>query len=241
MRSGFGTTLKEIFHSARELQPHERSGFLDETCGANAQLRREIEALLASYEQADGFIADPPAHLAAELLADRNISSAVGRTIGHYQLLERIGAGGMGEVYLAEDLWSGRKAALKLLAARFAGDKDRYDRFQREARAVVALNHPNILTVYETGQEDSTYYIVSELIEGETLRERLKRGPTSIHNAVELGIQAASALGAAHKAGIMHRDIKPDNIMPLRRSHAATASGTVGGMAKYDATYYCKP
>ena len=109
--------LKEIFHSACELQPLERSRFLDETCDANAQLRQELEALLASHARAVGFIANPPAQLAAELLADRDATSSVGRTIRHYKLLERIGAGGMGEVYLADDLWSGRKAALKLLQA----------------------------------------------------------------------------------------------------------------------------
>src|SRR5439155_11891723 len=123
------------------------------------------------------------------------------------------GTGGMGDVYLATDVTAGRKAALKLLPTRFTGDAERLKRFQQEARAVVGLNHPNILTIYEIGEDHSTYYIASELIEGETLRQRLKRGPMQLSEAVDVTIQVASALDAAHHAGIVHRDIKPENIM----------------------------
>ncbi len=119
----------------------------------------------------------------------------------------------MGEVYLATDITAGRKAALKLLPLRFTGDAERLKRFQQEAHAVVALNHPNILTVYEIGEDHSTHYIASELIEGETLRQRLTRGPMQLSEAVDVAIQVASALAAAHQAGIVHRDIKPENIM----------------------------
>ena len=119
----------------------------------------------------------------------------------------------MGEVYLATDVVAGRKAALKLLPMRFTGDAARLKRFQQEAHAVVALNHPNILTVYEIGEDHSIYYIASELIEGETLRQRLTRGPMQLSEAVDVAIQVVSALAAAHQAGIVHRDIKPENIM----------------------------
>ena len=119
----------------------------------------------------------------------------------------------MGEVYLATDITAGRKAALKLLPMRFTGDAERLKRFQQEARAVVGLNHPNILTVYEIGEDHSIHYIASELIEGETLRQRLTRGPMQLSEAVDVAIQVASALAAAHEAGIVHRDIKPENIM----------------------------
>ena len=119
----------------------------------------------------------------------------------------------MGEVYLATDITAGRKAALKLLPMRFTGDAERLKRFQQEARAVVGLNHPNILTVYEIGEDHSTHYIASELIEGETLRQRLMRGRMQLSEAVDVAIQVASALAAAHEAGIVHRDIKPENIM----------------------------
>src|SRR5207247_4709247 len=136
-----------------------------------------------------------------------------GRTIGHYKLSERIGTGGMGEVYLATDITAGREAALKRLPTRFTGDAERLKRFQQEARAVVGLNHPNILTVYEIGEDHSAHYIASELIEGETLRQRLMRGRMELSKAVDIAIQVASALAAAHQAGIVHRDIKPENIM----------------------------
>src|SRR5205823_8390749 len=134
-------------------------------------------------------------------------------TIGHYKISESIGTGGMGEVYLATDIVAGRKAALKLLPLRFTGDTDRLKRFQQEAHAVVGLNHPNILTVYEIGEDHSIHYIASELIEGETLRQRLTRGRMELSEAVDVAIQVASALVAAHGAGIVHRDIKPENIM----------------------------
>ena len=156
---------------------------------------------------------DPPSQLAAELLFAPEVPSVVGKIIGHYEVAQRIGSGGMGEVYLATDIRSARKAALKLLPLRFAASAERFQRFQREARAVIALNHPNILTVYEIGEEDSAHYIVSELIEGETLRARLSRGPMELTEAIDVAAQVASALGAAHKAGIVHRDIKPENIM----------------------------
>src|SRR5205823_7219132 len=126
---------------------------------------------------------------------------------------KRIGTGGMGEVYLATDMTAGRKAALKLLPERFTGDAERLKRFEQEARALVGLNHPNILTVYEIGEDNSIHYIASELIEGETLRERLTRGPMQLSEVLDVAIQVTSALAAAHQAGIVHRDIKPENIM----------------------------
>src|SRR5438093_1811243 len=128
-------------------------------------------------------------------------------------MFELIGAGGMGEVYLATDTVAGRRAALKLLPLRFTGDAERLKRFEQEARAVVGLNHPNVVTVYEIGEENSIHYIASELIEGETLRDRLTRGSLQLSEALDVAIQIASALIAAHRAGIVHRDIKPENIM----------------------------
>jgi TolB-like protein len=147
---------------------------------------------------------------------DKEANLIVGQTIGHYKISEPIGTGGMGEVYLATDIVAGRKAALKLLPMRFTGDAERLKRFQQEAHAVVGLNHPNILTVYEIGEDHSVHYIASELIEGETLRQHLMRGRMQLSEAVDIAVQVASALVAAHDAGIVHRDIKPENIM-LRR------------------------
>src|SRR5437016_6655745 len=133
--------------------------------------------------------------------------------IAQYRVGRLIGAGGMGEVYLAEDEVLGRKVALKLLPARFTQDQERVRRFQREARAASALNHPNILTIYEIGHADSVHYIATEYIEGETLRDVMSSRRLAIGEVIDISMGVASALAAAHDAGIVHRDIKPENIM----------------------------
>src|SRR2546427_10328842 len=133
--------------------------------------------------------------------------------ISHYRILEKLGAGGMGEVYLAQDTRLGRKVALKLLPPFFTTDDERLRRFQQEARAASALNHPNILTIYEIGQIDSRHFIATEFIEGETLRQRMAQTQIKIVDALDAAAQVASALAVAHHAGIAHRDIKPENIM----------------------------
>src|SRR6266480_4424577 len=206
-------TIEEIFLAALEQDPDQLSAFLDNACEGDVVLRREVEALLASDQRAGRFIETSNVGLATKVIQNQQADSLVGRTIGHYKISESIGTGGMGEVYLATDIIAGRKAALKLLPLRFTGDAGRLKRFQQEAHAVVGLNHPNILTVYEIGKDHSTNYIASELIEGETLRRRLTRGPMQQSEAVDVAIQVASALVAAHNAGIVHRDIKPENIM----------------------------
>ena len=205
--------IEEIFLAALEKEPEQVSAFLDTACHGDVALRREVEALLASDHRAGRFIERSSVGLAAKIIQNRQGDSLVGQTISHYKISEPIGSGGMGEVYLATDIVAGRKAALKLLPTRFTGDPERLKRFEQEARAVVALNHPNILTVYEIGEDHSTHYIASELIEGETLRQRLMRGPMQLSEAVDVAIQVASALAAAHEAGIIHRDISPGNIM----------------------------
>ncbi len=206
-------TIEEIFHAALDRPTEEIGSFLDATCQGDTSLRAELETLLAAREEAGHFIETPALDLAAKILEEGQPELLIGRRIGHYELSRRIGAGGMGEVYLAADVTAGRKAALKLLPARFTGDRQRLDRFVREAHAVVALNHPNILTIYEIGEDRSIHYIASELIDGETLRLRLERGPMKAEEALDVASQVASALVAAHEAGIVHRDIKPENIM----------------------------
>jgi serine/threonine protein kinase len=206
-------TIEEIFLGALEQEPDQISAFLDTACNGDAVLRREVEALLASDRRAARFIERSTVGLASKIIENRHAELLVGQTFGHYKILQRIGSGGMGEVYLATDVTAGRKAALKLLPMRFTGDPERLKRFQQEAHAVVALNHPNILTVYEIGEDHSIHYIASELIEGETLRQRLLRGRMEPSEAVDVAIQVASALAAAHETGIVHRDIKPHNIM----------------------------
>src|SRR5450432_1168384 len=160
-------TIEEFFHAALERDPAQVGAFLDTACGGDELLRRRVEALLTSHKRAGSFLETPAAGIAAKIIENGQADLLVGQTIGHYKILERIGSGGMGEVYLASDITAGRKAALKLLPMRFTGDAERLTRFQQEARAVVGLNHPNILTVYEIGEYNSSYYIASELIEGE--------------------------------------------------------------------------
>ena len=206
-------TIEEIFHAALDCEPDQLNAFLDETCAGDEVLRRKVETLLASHQRAGGFIETSAVGITTKIIENGQADLLVDRTIGHYKISKRIGTGGMGEVYLVTDMTAGRKAALKLLPVRFTGDAERLKRFQQEAHAVVALNHPNILTVYEIGEDHSTHYIASELIEGETLRQRLMRGRIEVGEAVDVAIQVASALAAAHETGIVHRDIKPENIM----------------------------
>src|SRR5438876_168252 len=205
--------IEEIFRAALDQRPDRVGVFLESACEGDEHLRREVEALLASHRAAGSFIEDSAVGLATKIIENGRVHLLAGQTVGHYKISKRIGAGGMGEVYLATDITAGRKAALKILPARFTGDAERLKRFRQEARAVVALNHPNILTVYEIGEDHAIHYIASELIEGESLRDRLARGRMGLNEAVDVAIQVASAIVAAHEAGIVHRDIKPENIM----------------------------
>src|SRR6266481_1484008 len=206
-------TIKEIFHGALECEPDTVSAFLETACQGDPALRHEVEAFLTAHQQAGNFIDVPVVSLATNILEEGQIRLLIGQTIDHYKIQKRIDAGGMGEVYLASDITAGRRAALKLLPAHVIRDAERLKRFQQEARIVAGLNHPNILTIYEVGAHNSTSYIASELVEGETLRQRLARGSIQVGEAVEIAIQVASALAAAHETGIVHRDIKPENIM----------------------------
>jgi serine/threonine-protein kinase len=203
----------DLFQSTLERAPEERSAFLDESCHDDEGMRREVESLLTSHERAENFIEVPAFKVAPELATNDSASALVGKLIGHYRIESLIGIGGMGEVYLARDERLGRKAALKLLPDSLTTDETQLSRFKNEARTASALNHPNILTVYEIGAEGNMQFIATEFIEGITLRAALASGRMSTQRALEIGVQVASALAAAHDAGVMHRDIKPENIM----------------------------
>ena len=203
--------IKSVLQSALELQPHERSSFLDAECDGDDDLRTEVESLIASHEQASHFIEAPAYELMAESLREND--SIVGHDVGPYRIIERVGAGGMGEVYVAEDGRLGRRVALKILLSHYTRDDERVWRFQREARAASALNHPNILTIHEVGEFSDRYFIITELIEGSTLRKHIATNDVTCSEALDIAIQIASALGAAHAASIVHRDIKPENVM----------------------------
>jgi serine/threonine protein kinase/Tol biopolymer transport system component len=208
--------IDDLFEAALDLDPLQRSAFLKQACGSDADLRHEVESLLASYHEAGDFIQTPALEAAAQTLAQQHPDSFIGHSIKQYKILSLLGSGGMGEVYVAQDSLLGRKVALKILPLQFTRDPDRVARFQRESRAASSLNHPNIVTIHEIGHDQSTHFIVTELIEGDTLRKKISHGKLPLKEAVEITLQVASALEAAHLAGIIHRDIKPENIM-IRR------------------------
>src|SRR2546423_8242404 len=205
--------INDLFQSATELPPKERAAFLNEACHGDKSLRREVESLLASYDRAENFIESPAFEVAPELLTNDRAGALVGELIGHYRIEALLGVGGMGEVYLARDERLGRKVALKLLPERLMVDETQLSRFKTEARSASALNHPNILTVYEIGAEGNRQFIATEFIEGMTLRASLACGRMNLYAALEIAVQVASALAAAHESGVVHRDIKPENIM----------------------------
>ena len=208
--------VDELFQAAIELPPEQRSSFIGQECAGDENLRSEVEALIASDEHGLSFIEDPALEMAADLLVHHKPELAEGHQLGSYKILSLLGAGGMGEVYLAEDTELGRKIAIKLLPAEFTRDKERLRRFRQEARAASALNHPNILTIHQIIQAEDRYFIATEFIDGETLRQRLRRSKLPTGEVIEIAAQIGGALVAAHQAGIVHRDIKPENIM-LRR------------------------
>ena len=208
--------VEKLYFAALEREPESRASFLDEVCAGDEELRREIASLLASAAQAGSFLAASAAEVMAKAVAAEPVLSSIGRQIGHYQVQFLLGAGGMGEIYLAADMQLGRKVAIKLLSAEFTHDQERVRRFAQEARAASALNHPNIITIHEIGEDENTHYIVTEYVAGETLRQRMMNAPQqrmTVPEVLELGVQIAAALAAAHEAGITHRDIKPENVM----------------------------
>jgi serine/threonine-protein kinase len=201
--------VKELFEAALELEPAQRASFLRRGDAYDDEVRREVESLLSSYEEAPGFMDAP----AVEQWSAARRKLSAGQRFSHYEIDSLIGEGGMGEVYAAHDTKLGRKVALKLLPPDFTGDPDRVQRFMREARAASSLNHPNILTVHEIGVEDSTHFIATEFIDGVTLRRRIGDGGMRLDALLDVATQTAAALAAAHEAGVIHRDVKPENIM----------------------------
>jgi serine/threonine protein kinase/tetratricopeptide (TPR) repeat protein len=208
--------VEELFHSALAREPGQWATFLAQACADDESLFKEVESLISFHDQTNSFIEIPAFDLAAELLAKRPSELEVGQQVAHYKVLAPLGAGGMGEVYLAEDTRLGRRIALKLLPAQFTTDAERVRRFEQEARAASALNHPNIVTIHEIGRAESTHFIATEFIDGETLRVHNAGRAVNLNEALDIATQVASALEAAHAAGIVHRDIKPENVM-LRR------------------------
>ena len=203
--------IDRISESARSRPPEERAKFLDEECNGDDELRRDVESIIA-HADAVGFMERPLAEEAAQLIV-RDNTQLVGRTIKHYKVLKPLGAGGMGEVYLAQDTRLSRPVALKLLPSHLTTDRERVRRFRQEALTVSALNHPSILTVHEIEDEGDRPFIATEFVDGETLRTRMRGQTLPLHEVLDIAVQVAAALSASHNAGIVHRDIKPENVM----------------------------
>ena len=208
--------IHELFETALEQPVEERAAFLTEACKGDEEMRRRVEAMLAADARND-LLMDRPAYQDVTILSPTpppdDSQSFTGEMIGVYKLIKQVGHGGMGTVYLVYDTRLGRRAALKLLPSNLVNNPERVRRFQREARTASALNHPNIITIYDFGQESGRDYIVTEFVEGRTLREYIGRPDLTLNQILDVVIQVASALEAAHAAGIVHRDIKPENIM----------------------------
>jgi serine/threonine protein kinase len=241
--------VERLFHAALEQPRSNRAEFLDQACPEDLQLRNEVQQLLDRAVQEDGFLEGSP----LSSIVTPSAGLPPGQMIGRFRIVNLIGAGGMGEVYRARDDRLQRDVAVKVLPPAFALDRDRRCRFEQEARAAGMLNHPNILAVYDIGIEEGRMHVVSELLEGETLRQRLASGPVPLREAVDWAIQTAQGLGAAHRKGVVHRDLKPDNLFLTRDGHVKildfglakivqspaagnafdTAPGTVMGTAAY--------
>src|SRR5215469_4134283 len=194
---------REVLADALELKPEERPAFLDGACSSDRTLRQEVERLLASSDEARStFLESSPLR----------VTLMPGTKVGDYEVTKLIGFGGMGEVYRARDKRLARDVAIKVLPAFYSNDPDRLRRFEQEARAAAALNHPNILAVHQMGTYEGAPYLVSELLEGNTLRELLARGPLAVRRVIGYGVKIARGLAAAHEKGVVHRDLKPENL-----------------------------
>lgn len=206
--------LNALADAAQQMEPERRTVFLNEVCGSDRELREQVEAMLEGESGSADFLDKTVLEvLAADMLAQPTQRDLSGKRIRNYEVTSRLGAGGIGEVWLARDVNLNREVAIKVLSPRYAGDPYHVRRFQQEARAASSLNHPNIVTVYEIGETEGALFIAQERVAGDTIRQRLARGHMEVLEMLQIAIQAAAALGAAHAAGVVHRDIKPENVM----------------------------
>src|SRR5262245_6616686 len=205
--------IEHLYHASLARDTSERAAFLAEACAGDEELHREVELMLSSGFHTERDLEDTAREVNAQTYTEEEAPSIIGQQLGPYLLISRIGAGGMGEVYLAQDTRLRRKIALKILPAKFTADLDRLKRFVQEAQSASSLNHPNIITIYEIGQVNDVHFIATEFIAGQTLRKLITEPNHTIRDALELATQIAGPFAAAHEAGIVHRDIKPENIM----------------------------
>ncbi len=222
--------VRAVFDSAIRRKPEERQKFITEACGNDENLRTEVESLLASLDSAESFMETPAVAKLADRILTGNFQLSNGQHLGHYEIVEQLGAGGMGEVYLAQDLKLNRKVALKVLNQNLSSDEQANRRLLREARAAALLDHPHICTIYEISETDVCSFIVMQYVSGETLAELLAKNSLSVEKSLDLAIQIADALTEAHQRGIIHRDIKPANIIISEKGQAKVLDF---GLAKF--------
>jgi eukaryotic-like serine/threonine-protein kinase len=212
--------VEKICQSALDLEEGRRRAFVEQACGGDQELRQEVESLLKFESCGDHFIQQPALEVAAKMVAQEKPGSLIGQRLGSYQILSLLGAGGMGEVYLAYDPRLDRRVAIKLLPAHLAADAAARERLRREALAAAALDHPFICKIFEVGEDNGRLYFVMEYVLGETLFARIRAGRLPLSEGLRIAGEIAEAVEEAHAKRFVHRDLKPANIMLMPQGHA---------------------